>query len=502
MANPLFDTLLGTKAKCGKTFALCPDGHTLTYAEFHSLSGKFALALREYGVAPGDRVSSHTAKSIEGLALYFATIAVGAVFVPLNTDYTADELKYFLEDAKPVLVVCDPASANVIAPITASIGAAIVTLSDCGTGSLAECASVQKGRFIRADRVGGDIAAILYTSGTTGKSKGAMLTQKNLLSNAVTLVDSWQFTSKDVLLHSLPIFHAHGLFVALNTIVLAGGSMIFHPNFSVDRVIQDIGKTTSFMGVPTFYSRLISDDRLKKSNTANMRLFICGSAPLLAETHRAFEDKTGHRILERYGMTETTMITSNPYHGDRKPGSVGFPLPHIDVRICDETSKAVAVGQIGVLQVKGPNVFKGYWKKPGKTAEEFTADGYFITGDLARVDADGYIEIVGRQKDLIISGGYNVYPKEIELLIDSVPGVREVAVFGVPHPDFGEAVVAAIVPESAMVVSEKDVLRHIGPKIARFKKPKHIEIVSSLPRNAMGKVHKNELGNRLKSLFE
>lgn len=501
MANPLFDNLLGTKANCDRTFITYSDGRTVTYTEFHNLVAGFALAMRERGVAPGDRVTSYTGKSVEGVALYFATLGIGAVFAPLNMDYTADELTYFLEDARPALVVCDPDSAEVVSPIAENIGAETDTLSDCGDGSLVERAVNQTGGFVPEDRAGDDIAAILYTSGTTGRSKGAMLTQGNLLSNAIALVETWRFTSQDILLHSLPVFHAHGLFVALNTITLAGGSIIFHQKFSVDKMIQDLGNATAFMGVPTFYARLISDGRLGKSQTANMRLFTSGSAPLLVETHRAFEEMTGHRILERYGMTETTMITSNPYVGERKPGSVGKPLPRIDVRICDAASKIVDAGEIGVLQVKGPNVFKGYWKKPEKTTEEFTIDGYFITGDLARLDDEGYIEIVGRQKDLIISGGYNVYPKEIELLIDSVHGVRESAVFGVPHPDFGEAVVAAIVPDGASTISEEDVLEQIGRKIARFKKPKHIEIVSSLPRNAIGKVQKNELRSQLKSLF-
>ncbi len=501
MANPLFDNLLGTKAECDMTFIIRPDGRTVTYAEFHSTVARFALALRARGVTPGDRVTSYTSKSVEGLALYFATVGVGAIFTPLNSDYTADELKYFLEDARPALVVCDPTAIDKIATTAEGIGAKTDTLSDCGTGTLIDRVNQQTGFFSPAEKAGDDTAAILYTSGTTGRSKGAMLTHDNLLSNAIALVETWQFTSKDVLLHALPVFHAHGLFVALNTIALAGGSIIFHPKFSIDDVVRDLPKATSFMGVPTFYTRLISDGRLDRATTKNMRLFTSGSAPLLAETHREFEDKTGHRILERYGMTETTMITSNPYDGERKPGSVGLPLPRILVRICDEASNTVEDGQIGVLQVKGPNVFKGYWKKPEKTAEEFTDDGYFGTGDLARLDTDGYIEIIGREKDLIISGGYNVYPKEIELLIDSVPGVSEAAVFGVPHPDFGEAVVAAIVPDGVDSISGADVLEHIGPKIARFKKPKHVEVVSSLPRNAMGKVQKNELRNQLKTIF-
>ncbi|MDK1482264.1 AMP-binding protein, partial [Sinorhizobium sp. 6-117] len=431
MVNVLFDALLGDRRDTAAPFLHLPDGELISYRAFCELVSRYANALVSQGVKPGDRVTAQAEKSPDSLALYFATIAAGAIYSPLNTDYTATELEYFIQDAEPSLVICLPLRERDVSMIARKVGAAVATLGADGSGSLGDAAKGQGSTFVPAPRGEDDLAAILYTSGTTGRSKGAMLSHGNLLSNAATLRKAWAFTEHDVLLHALPIFHAHGLFVANNTVALAGGSMIFHPRFLVDDVIRDLPAATSFMGIPTFYIRLLADARLTRELVADMRLFVSGSAPLLSETHLEFERCTAHRILERYGMTETTMITSNPYNGDRKAGTVGRPLPGISVRVCDaETSKELAPGEIGVLEVAGPNVFKGYWRMPEKTASEFRADGYFVTGDLARIDADGYITLVGRTKDLIISGGYNVYPKEIELLVDKLDGVVESAVIG------------------------------------------------------------------------
>ena len=377
-----------------------------------------------------------------------------------------------------------------------------MTLDGDGGGTLTEEAAGLPDRFETVPRGEDDLAAFLYTSGTTGRSKGAMLTHGNLLSNARSLVEAWRFTSDDILLHALPIFHSHGLFVACNVSLLSGGSMIFLPAFQADEVVKWLPKATSMMGVPTFYTRLLDEKRFDKDLVAHMRLFTSGSAPLLAETHVAFERRTGHRILERYGMTETNMNTSNPYDGERRAGTVGFPLPDVEVRVVDqETGREVAKGEIGVLEVRGPNVFKGYWKMPEKTREEFRPDGFFITGDLGRVDEDGYIHIVGRAKDLVISGGYNVYPKEIELILDELDGVAESAVIGVPHPDFGEAVVAVVVPAAGAAFDEAAILEAIRGKVARFKQPKRVFAIDELPRNTMGKVQKAVLRDAHGDLF-
>lgn len=494
MVNVLFDALLGNRRETITPFLHLPSGDTISYCGFHERVSRFANAMVDYGVKPSDRVTVRVEKSPDALALYFATIGLGAIFSPLNTDYTAGELEYFVQDAEPSLVVCVPASGHNMGAIANRVGAAVATLGAEGSGSLGEAAKRQADTFVPALRGEEDIAAILYTSGTTGRSKGAMLSHGNLLSNAATLKKAWAFTEDDVLLHALPIFHAHGLFVASNTVALAGGSIIFHPRFVVDDVIRDLPAATSFMGVPTFYSRLLADRRLNRETVAGMRLFVSGSAPLLAETHVEFERRTGHRILERYGMTETTMITSNPYGGVRKAGTVGLPLPGISVRICDaETGREVPPGEIGILEVAGPNVFKGYWRMPEKTASEFRGDGYFITGDLARIDADGYITLGGRTKDLIISGGYNVYPKEVELLIDELDGVVESAVIGVPHPDFGEAVVAVVVVDPDRVTAAESLMPLLMGKVAKYKQPKRYFIEDSLPRNALGKIQKTLL---------
>lgn len=502
MPNALYDALFEQHRGSSRPYIFRPDGISITYADFLALAARTAHALRSCGVEPGDRVAVQIAKSPEALALYIATVQAGAIFLPLNTAYTPSEIEYFVDNAGPKLLICDPASVDALSPIAAAAGAALKTLAGDGSGSLTDLARDQSTTFPTVDRGPDDLAAFLYTSGTTGRSKGAMLTHDNLLSNALSLVDAWRFTEDDILLHALPIFHTHGLFVAANTLTLAGGAMIWLPGFQIDAVIENLPHATSMMGVPTFYTRLLDDPRFTQDLVRHMRLFTSGSAPLLAETHVAFEERTGHRILERYGMTETNMNTSNPYDGERRAGTVGFPLPGVSLRICDpETAKDLPQGEIGVIEVKGPNVFKGYWRMPEKTKEEFRDDGFFITGDLARIDEDGYVHIVGRAKDLIISGGYNIYPKEVELLLDEQQGVLESAVIGVPHPDFGEAVVAAVVPQKGAAVEEADILGAIHDKIARFKQPKRIHIVPELPRNTMGKVQKNLLRDQFGKEF-
>ncbi|MGR3320735.1 MAG: malonate--CoA ligase [Pseudooceanicola sp.] len=465
-----------------------------TYGELLSAAGRIAAALQAAGVGPGDRVAVQVEKSLEAVQLYLGTVLAGGVFLPLNTAYTVTELEYFLGDATPAVVVCDPARRSEVEPIAG--GATVFDLDIDGRGSLmnaAEGAGVPK----KVPRGPGDLAAILYTSGTTGRSKGAMLTHENLLSNAEVLRDYWRFTEADVLIHALPIFHSHGLFVATNTSLLAGAKLIFMSGFDAEAVLDAMPNATAMMGVPTFYTRLLKNPRLDRDLAAHMRLFVSGSAPLLAETHRDWEKATGHRILERYGMTETNMNTSNPYDGERRAGTVGFPLPGVELRVMAE-GREVPQGEIGVIEVRGPNVFTGYWQMPEKTAEELREDGWFITGDLGMIDADGYVTIVGRAKDLIISGGYNVYPKEVEEAIDDLPGVVESAVIGVPHPDFGEGVVAVVVADGATAESIADAL---SGKLAKFKQPKRIFLVPELPRNTMGKVQKKALRDQHTALF-
>jgi malonyl-CoA/methylmalonyl-CoA synthetase len=485
-------------------FARLHDGRTYTYQDVLDVSARFANAIVSRGVKPGDRVAVQVDKSIECLMLYLAALRAGAVYLPLNTAYTAAEIRYFLGDAEPALFVCDPRRGEGMGAVAAEIGVPRVeTLGAAGDGTLAELALTSSASFEDVERTGDDLAAILYTSGTTGRSKGAMLTQDNLLSNAEVLREFWQFTAQDVLVHALPIYHTHGLFVATNVILLAGASMIFLPRFDLEQVISELPQATSMMGVPTFYTRLLDDSRLNRDLTAKMRLFISGSAPLLAETHRAFQERTGHAILERYGMTETGMNTSNPYDGERRAGTVGFPLPRVSIRIADpETGRALATGEVGVIEIKGPNVFKGYWRMPDKTTAEFRPDGYFISGDLGLIDDRGYVHIVGRAKDLIISGGFNIYPKEVETAIDELPGVLESAVIGVPHPDFGEGVVAAVVPEEGARPSEEEILAALKERLARFKQPKRIFFVDELPRNSMGKVQKNLLRDGYAMIFQ
>ncbi|EFO29842.1 malonyl-CoA synthase [Roseibium sp. TrichSKD4] len=502
MANPLYDQLFGKHAGKTTPFLHLASGATLTHADFLGQAAQIAHALSKFGLVPGDRLAAQIEKSAEALALYAACVQAGVIFLPLNTAYTVDELTYFIENSGAKLVVCDARIEAALTPIASDLGAKLATLNGDGTGSLTDAAKTEPTSFDIVDRTADDLAAFLYTSGTTGRSKGAMLTQANLLSNAVTLVHYWKFTDADVLLHALPIFHTHGLFVATNVMLAAGGSMIFLPKFDLDAMIANMPQATSMMGVPTFYTRLLDDDRFTKELTSHMRLFISGSAPLLAETHVRFEEQTCHRILERYGMTETNMNTSNPYDGERRAGTVGFPLPGVELKITDtESGKSLPAGDVGQIEVRGPNVFKGYWQMPDKTAAELRQDGFFITGDLGKVDEDGYVHIVGRNKDLIISGGYNIYPKEIELILDEQPGVLESAVIGVPHADFGETVVGLIVPQANHEPDLDSIQTAVSEDLARFKHPRKLIVVDSLPRNTMGKVQKNILREQYAALF-
>ena len=480
MTNTLIDALFAEQPDAAP-FLVPADGETLSYGALRGLVAGSAAALREAGVAPGDRVLCQMAKSPDGIILYMATVAAGGVFVPLNTGYTGPEIDYFLADADPALILLDDSTAGA-APVAAARGVAVRHPKDL----------VRRGDAPTTPRGPADLAAILYTSGTTGRSKGAMLTHDNLLSNARVLTDHWQFTKADRLLHALPIFHTHGLFVATNIALLAGASMCFLPRFDLDEIARHLPECTSMMGVPTFYTRMLQDPRFDRPALAHMRLIISGSAPLLDDTHRHFAETTGHAILERYGMTETNMITSNPYAGDRRAGTVGHPLPGVELRIAEPDAAG-----IGGIETRGPNVTPGYWRNPDKTAESFTQDGWFITGDLGRIDADGFLTIVGRQKDLVISGGYNIYPKEVESVIDALPGVRESAVYAAPDADLGEAVAASVVLEAPDANDTETILAALQGVLARFKIPRRIEILDALPRNAMGKVQKAELRRRV-----
>ena len=478
------------------------DGQHISYGDLVARAGRMANVLVERGVKPGDRVAAQTDKSVPGLVLYLATVRAGAVYLPLNTAYTLNELEYFITDAEPSLVVCDPLKAQGIGAIAAKVGAKVETLDVNGKGSLTDAAAKAKPDFVTVARADDDLAAILYTSGTTGRSKGAMLTHDNLASNSLSLVDYWRFTDKDVLIHALPIYHTHGLFVASNVTLFARASMIFLPKFDPELIIKLMARATVMMGVPTFYTRLLQSPALTHESTKHMRLFISGSAPLLADTHREWAARTGHAVLERYGMTETNMNTSNPYDGDRVAGAVGLPLPGVSVRVTDpETGTELERDTIGMIEVKGSNVFKGYWRMPEKTKAEFRDDGFFITGDLGKIDTKGYVHILGRGKDLVISGGFNVYPKEIESEIDAMPGVIESAVIGVPHADFGEGVTAVVVCDRGAAVSEASVLSALDGRLAKFKMPKRVFVVDELPRNAMGKVQKNILRDTYAKIY-
>ena len=502
MTNHLFDAISAAIPSKERTFIETPQGVRYTYGDMLAQTARLAHALVGLGVKPGDRVNVQVEKSPNALFLYLACVRAGAVFVPLNTAYTRAELDYFLGDAEPSLFVTTPERAEEAMPFCAAHHIKLATLGVKEDGTLADLARAAPPEFTNAARGPDDLAALLYTSGTTGRSKGAMLSHDNLASNAKTLAAHWRFTPQDVLLHALPIFHTHGLFVASNVTLMAGASMIFLSRFDADEIMSLMPRASVLMGVPTFYVRLLQHPKLNTDNTRHMRLFISGSAPLLADTHRLWVEKTGHAILERYGMTETNMITSNPYDGTRVPGAVGFALPGVEVRIADAESGALLPqGEIGMIEVKGPNVFKGYWHMPEKTAAEFRPDGFFITGDLGRIDDNGYVHIVGRGKDLVISGGYNVYPKEVESEIDAIKGVFESAVIGVPHADFGEAVVAVVVRSAQSGVTEKAILQELAPRLAKYKQPKQVIFVDELPRNTMGKVQKNLLQQSFKALF-
>ena len=503
MSGNLFQAFENANPDASAPFLLLSDGRRLSHGEMRAQSARYANLLCDLGIGRGDRVAIQTDKHPECLWLYLACLRTGAVYLPLNPAYTEAEIAYFAGDAEPVLFVCEAARREALAAALQSDGGpAIETLGPGGTGSLAHKAASRPNTFATVALAGDDLAAILYTSGTTGRSKGAMISHENLRSNAAALVDTWRFTADDVLLHALPVFHTHGLFVATNTVLLCGGSMIFLPKFDIDDVMAALPDATAMMGVPTYYARLLSRDDFTAELVRHMRVFISGSAPLSPQTHRAFERRTGHAILERYGMTETNMITSNPYDGVREPGTVGFALPGVSIRIADpQSGDALPPGEIGVVELSGPNVFRGYWRMPDKTAEEFRPDGYFITGDLGSIDETGRLTITGREKDLIITGGLNVYPAEVEALLDARPEVAESAVIGVPHADFGEAVTAVVVASGGAGIDEAALLARLSETLARFKVPKKIVVADELPRNAMGKVRKNRLRERYNDLI-
>ena len=476
-----------------------PAGAVWTYADVEAESARYASLMRERGVAPGDRVAVQVEKSPRALILYLACLRVGAAYLPLNLAYPERELDYFLGDAEPRLVVARPESAEGLSMLCERHGAGeSLTLGKHDDGTLVEASQAMPDGFDTVEREPGDLAALLYTSGTTGKPKGAMLTHANLFSNAQVLHEAWGFREGEVLLHMLPIFHTHGLFVACHTSLLNGSSMIFCPRFDASEACRLLPRATVFMGVPTFYMRLLREAGFGDRHCANVRLFVSGSAPLLEQTFEEFRERTGHTILERYGMTECGMSTSNPLDGERRAGTVGLPLPGVDLRVTGDDGTPAVPGEVGEIEFKGPNVFSGYWRLPEKTAEEFTADGYFRSGDLGWVSDDGYIAIVGRGKDLVISGGLNVYPKEVELLIDRLDGVTESAVIGLPDPDLGEQVTAVVVREPGVDgPSEQAVIDALKQELAGFKVPKQVFFAGKLPRNSMGKVQKSVLREQL-----
>jgi malonyl-CoA/methylmalonyl-CoA synthetase len=477
-------------------------GSQLSYDQLRALSAQFANALVRLGVQPGDRICVQVDKSIANLALFLGALKIGAVYTPLNSAYTPAEMAYFLDDARPALAVVTPqARAALLGSATSAGVRAVETLAEDSSGSLSDMALAQSDQGESVPRTGDDTACIIYTSGTTGKPKGAMITHDNIGSNIHALWQVWHFQPGDVLLHLLPIYHVHGLFVALGTALYNGSPIIWLPRPDFDEAVRLLPEATVLMGVPTHYARLLERADFDAALCTRMRLFTAGSAPLLASTHRAFEARSGHTILERYGMTEAGMITSNPYDGERLPGSVGYPLPGISVRITNAEGQVLGPGEMGMVEVSGPNVFKGYWNRPDKTAETFTADGYLITGDQGVMSADGRLSIVGREKDMIISGGLNVYPKEVELELDELDCVGESAVIGVPHPDFGEGVVAVATRGPGAPLSESEIIDLLSSRLAKFKLPKKVMFVDELPRNAMGKVQKVELRRAYDTLF-
>ena len=485
-----------------KTLLRTAAGTRYSYADAERESARLANCLTGLGARVGDRVTVQVEKSPQALWLYLACLRAGLVYHPLNTAYQSSELAYFLGNAEPRLVVCSAASRGMFEDITPAAGVEqLLTLEADGSGSLPEAAAACAASFDTVFREADDLAALLYSSGTTGRPKGIMLSHGNLGVNGSTLAQLWGFTADDVLLHALPIFHVHGLFVATGCVLFSGASMVWLDRFDAGQVLAALPECTVMMGVPTYYTRLLAEPGFTGESCANMRLFISGSAPLLSETFEEFQRRTGHAILERYGMTETGMNSSNPLRGERRPGTVGPPLPGVELRVVDENGELVPPGATGDLQVRGANVFQGYWRMPEKTREDFTADGYFNTGDKATISADGYVSIVGRSKDMIICGGLNVYPREIEDLLDQFDGVLESAVIGLPHPDFGEAVVAVIVPIAGAPPDEPAVIAHSKRELANFKVPKRVFFVDELPRNAMGKVQKNLLRERYAGIF-
>ncbi len=481
----------------GRPCLFLEDGTALAYRDVYQWAARYASALGGMGVRPGDRVAVQVEKSAENLSLYLGCLQAGAVYVPLNTGYTREEVAYFLADAEPAVFV-----ATAIDPVLAARFPVVAcqSLDAQGGGSMSDAANVASPKVGAEPRSGSDLAAIVYTSGTTGRSKGAMLSHDNLAMNADALIKAWGWRSDDVLLHALPVFHVHGLFIAMHCALGTGTPMIFLPRFVARQTLARLADATVLMGVPTFYTRLLDEADLTAAAVRHIRVFISGSAPLTPQTFAEFESRTGHRILERYGMSETIINTTNPLVGERVPGTVGFALPGVDVRIADANGVELPRGEVGMIEVRGGNVFSGYWRMPEKTREEIRADGFFITGDLGTMGADARVSIVGRGKDLVISGGYNVYPKEIEEVLDGLAGIAESAVIGVPHPDFGEAVVAVVVPTGEPV--ELDSLRAaLSEKLAKFKQPKALVNVKGLPRNTMGKVQKNLLRELYRDWF-
>jgi malonyl-CoA/methylmalonyl-CoA synthetase len=473
------------------------DTRLYRYADLEARTAQVANLLVALGVRPGDRVAAQVDKTPEALFLYLGCLRAGCVYLPLNTAYQEGEIEYFLGDAQPALAVCRPEARSWFEPLASKARVAqLLELDARGEGSLAQQAAQQAPRFATLERSSGDLASIVYTSGTTGRSKGAMLTHGNIASNAEALHACWGFEPGDVLLHALPFFHVHGLFIALHPALANASRILFHARFDPAAVIRDLPRATVFMGVPTMYVRLLAEAGFTRERCAAMRLFVSGSAPLLVETFRAFEQRTGQRILERYGMSETGINTSNPCGGERRGGTVGAALPGVEVRVVDESDRPLAAGSVGAIQVRGPNVMPGYWRMPERNKDEFTRDGFFRTGDLGTLDSQGYLSIVGRSKDLVISGGYNVYPKEVEMLLDEYPGVEESAVIGLPHPDFGEQVVAVVVGKKNAALRGDELIAHLRSRLAGYKVPKRVHLVSDLPRNAMGKVQKNLLRER------
>ena len=495
-SNFLNDNLFSVYANSNKIF-IETESQKYSFKEFDDLVNKIANLLIASDLSEGDRVLVKLEKSIFSFALYIASIRAGGIFVPVNNDYTASEIDYFIENSIPYIFISNDESIKKVQ----NRNLKTFSLNSDMSGTFLENIKTQNTSFVPIERKKNDIASILYTSGTTGRSKGAMLSHNNLFSNTRELLKIWKFNENDALLHALPIYHIHGLFVACNLCLISGAKIHFIQKFQTEKVIEYLPKSTVMMGVPTFYTRLLESKKLNSQITENIRVFISGSAPLLSETHKEFEKVTGHKILERYGMTETNMNTSNPYDGERRAGTVGIPLPGINIRITDpETNVKLGSEKIGMIEIKGENIFEGYWTMEEQTKDSFTVDGYFITGDLGKFSSDGYLSIIGRNKDLIISGGLNIYPKEIEVVIDGINYVKESAIIGIPHKDFGEAVLAIVVANNEKI-SETTIMKVIQTKLAKFKQPKKIIFVSELPRNAMGKVQKQTLRDNYNKIF-